>query len=1224
MKRIVCPSAVLMLLLCASMTFAQEARGTISGAVLDPTGAAIPNVKVSVTELRTGVVTATTSDSSGAYNLPFLPPGEYKLEATTTGFKQYVRGGIQLSASDHPIIDLKLQMGPTSQTVTVEAASPLLDTADSAVAQTISTKQVEDFPLNGRNPMMVAQLALGVVATANPTLVHPFDNGAASAWSIAGTPSQSAEILMDGAPNATWDNRVAYTPPQDAVEEVKVKAFDSDASFGHGSGTINEVMRTGTNGLHGSAYWFTQPSAVAANDFFANRNHIPVQATKFNQEGFTIGGPVRIPKIYNGKDKLFWFFAFEKLTDSQPNTKFLTVPSDAERGGDFSSLLALGTSYQIYNPYSGVSTKVGSSTTVARQPFYCDAAGNPITPNLTPGAGYGTQAAGTACNKIPTQLIDPVALAYLKLYPEPNVTGTNTGYSNFGNSIPTTDDYLNQLGRLDWAMNSRNRLAFNVRHNKETQSKNNYFGNNSTGSLLNRENWGGTLDEVYTFTPTTVLDVRANYTRMYEAHPSPNAGFNPTSLGFPSYIGSTSQYLELPAVNFGSSCGSDTTQASSFDCFGGTGAGLLPSQSYSLFGSVVKLWHSHTVKVGADGRQYKLDVQNYGASAGQYTFVSKTGTSWTNGPNLSSAASNFGQDFAAFLLGLPTSGQYQLSARGTYLSYYVAPFIQDDWRVTHSLTLNLGVRYDHDTPYAEKLSRTVNGFNTTAVNPIAPAAEAAYAKNPIPQIPASSFTVPGGLTFAPPGNGDQWKNTSNIVSPRVGFAWSPSVLRDHTVIRGGFGLFVSPITMASLAATGSFSSTPISEQQGFSQTTQFPVPSTMLLPTATLSSPFPSGILQPVGAANGLATFNGQSIEFFNPDMKNPYAERWTFGVQQELTPTLALEISYIGNRSVHLPVNYVSLDSVPRQYLSTLGSRDQNVINTLDSQVANPFAGLVPGTNLNGSKTTVSQLLAPYPEYPVADSTTFGSGVSVRNANAGSSYFNSLNVSLAKRMSHGLQFVQTFIWSKLEERTEFLNASDSAPEKRISPFDHSLRSVSAVRWDLPVGHGRLLNVNSRLLDSFIGGWSANGIYTYQSGAPLIWMNGSTTSPGDYAFVSGAPSLDPISLAYNPRNVSGGAAFNVTQFATASNAQFKYHLRTMPTTFSGLRQDGTNNFDASVIKQVNVTERMYAQLRLEAFNVLNHPTFGAPNLQVTSSSFGVITSEANRPRQLQVGARFVF
>jgi hypothetical protein len=310
-----------------------------------------------------------------------------------------------------------MEIGQPTELVTVVAATPMLETANATTGQSISTAQVEDIPLNGRNPMMLAQLAIGVVATGNPnTPISPFANGAASGWSIGGTSSQTSEIMIDGAPNATWDNRVAYSPPQEAVQEVKVKAFDGDAGFGHtGGGTINKVMKTGTNKFRGSAYYYMQPSSLAANNFFNNRAGIPVQETKFNQWGGTAGGPVRIPKLYDGRNKLFWFFAFERISGSQPNTKFLTVPTEAERKGDFSSLLALGSTYQIYNPYSGVL----SGTTVRRSPFYCDAAGNPITPNLTPGTAYGTQATGTPCNKLPQQLLNPVALAYLKFYPAP-------------------------------------------------------------------------------------------------------------------------------------------------------------------------------------------------------------------------------------------------------------------------------------------------------------------------------------------------------------------------------------------------------------------------------------------------------------------------------------------------------------------------------------------------------------------------------------------------------------------------------------------------------------------------------------------------------------------------------------------------------------------------------------------------------------------------------------
>ncbi|HEU5233690.1 MAG TPA: TonB-dependent receptor [Terriglobales bacterium] len=1222
------------LLFCALIASAQETRSTISGTVTDPGGAAIPGANVTVTEVRTGVQTPTKTDATGHYNIPFLPPGQYQIEAEASGFRSFLRKGVTLASSEHPVIDVHLEVGQATQTVTVTAEAPILETANSSIGQSITTKEVEDFPLNGRNPMMITQLAIGVIATGQPALVHPFDNGAASAWSIGGTPSQTAEILMDGAPNASWDNRVAYAPPQDAVQEVKVKAFDADAGYGHtGSGTINQIMKTGTNNLHGSAYWFTQPSDWTANDFFNNRQGIPTAATKFNQYGFTAGGPVDVPKIYNGKNKLFWFAAFEKLNDSQPNAKLLTVPTAAERTGDFSSLLALDSSYQIYNPYSGVV----SGTTVTRQPFFCDAGGNPITPNLTPGPSFGTQAAGTPCNKIPQQLLNPVALAYLKFYPQPNLPGESDGYSNYGNSVTTDDSYGNELGRIDWAMSDRSRLSFNIRHNNELQSKNNYFGNNTTGSQLVRQNWGGTVDEVFTFNPTTVMDVRSNYTRLREAHPSPSAGFSPTSLGFPGYISGNSPYLQLPVISFGSSCGNDTTQATSFDCFSSTGANLIPSNSYQLYGNVEKQLHSHTLKFGADGRRYTLNAQSYGASTGSFSF----GTGWTNGPTTDAAASNFGQDFAAFMLGLPTGGSYDLNTRGTYNEYYYGIFVQDDWRIRPNLTLNLGVRYDRDNPYSEKLGRTVNGFNTVDANPIAAAAIAAYNKKPIPQIPAGSFAVPGGLTFASPSNGALWDNVSHMVSPRIGFAWTPDNLNGKVVIRGGFGMFVQPIALSSLGPNGKWSSSPILTQEGFSQSTPLLVPSDLSSPTVTLSDPFPSGFLQPAGSSAGLATFNGQNINFFSPVMKNPYSERWNFGFQQELAHNLLMEVDYIGNHAVHLPVTFTELNGIPRQYLSTLPYRDATLIKTLTSNVTNPFKGLIPGTSLNGSTVKLNQLLAPFPEFPVAgDSTTFSSGITENNLNVGSSNFNSFNVRLEKRLSQGLSMVGVYSYSKLIEADSWLNNTDPAPERRVSPFDHTHHFVVAANYELPIGRGKLLNLDSGWLNSLLGGWSTNAIYTYQTGAPILWMNGSTNNPGDYpicavatvkgACPNGANGVPQATTAFpisgvDPRQVADGVpAFDTSHFVTTSSQQFQFHLRTVPSTFSYLRQDGLNNFDASVIKKFAVGEQRYFQFRMEAFNVLNHPTFDAPSTSVKSSNFGMITSQANLPRQLQMGLRFVF
>lgn len=1242
------------LLFCAAGVNAQESRATISGSVMDPSGAAIPKVNVVVTEVRTGVKTKTTTDAVGAYNIPFLPPGLYTISADASGFRPFERTGINLATGDHPMLDIKLHLGQASEVVIVTEDAPLVETANSSTGQSITTKQVEDMPLNGRNPMMIAQLAIGVVAIGNPTMVKPFDNAAASAWSIGGTPSQNAEILMDGAPNSTWDNRMAYAPPQDAVQEVKVKAFDADASYGHTqSGTINKVMKTGTNALHGSAYWFMQPSALAANDYFSNRAGIKPQDTKLSQWGGTAGGPVYLPKVFNGKNKLFWFFGVEKFSDSQPNAKFLTVPTAAERTGDFSSLLTVPggadcitgankttatgyNCYQLFNPYSGTL----SGSTVTRVPFYCDAAGNPIAPITTPGPTHGTQTVGTPCNKLPQSLLSPVALAYLKLYPQPNTAGDATGRSNYANSITTDDAYNNELGRLDWIMSDRSRLSGNVRHNVQFQSKNNYFANNSTGSQLTRENWGATMDEVYTLNNSTVLDVRANYTRMGEGHPSPSAGWDVAGLGLPSYMVTNSRYVQLPSIRFGSSCGSDTAQASGFDCFGTTGADLIPSSSYQLFGSVVKQWSNHTLKLGADGRKYLLDTQSYGNSTGSFSF----NNSWTNGPTSKKSANSFGQDFAAFLLGLPTSGSYDVNTRATYSSYYYAFFVQDDWRIKRNLTINLGLRYDHDTPYSEKLGRTVNGFDSVSLNPISAAASAAYALNPISQIPASAFKVPGGLTFASASDRQIWQNDSNVLSPRVGFAWSPDVFHGTTVIRGGVGIFVQPLAMSSLNPVGKYSSSPVLTQEGFSQSTPVVTASSYVSPntstTGTLSDPFPGGVfLQAAGVNGGLATFDGQTISFFAPVEKNPYSERWTLGVQRAITPNLVMEVAYIGNHSVHLPIAYTQLNGIPRQYLSTVPYRDQAVIDALNASVTNPFKGLMPGTSSNGSTINVRQLLAPFPEFPYADSTTFSSGVLEQNNTIGSSTFNSLNVRVEKRMSHGLSVIGTYAWSKLMEQDSYLNATDTTLEKRISPFDRTQRFVAAVNYTLPIGRGKVVNLESRVLDMLVGGWQLNGIYSYQTGAPLLWMNGSTNNPGDYplcavATVNGSCPADangvpqyattmPMDIGFNNRDTNG-ASFDTGYFVTASGSQYQYHLRTLPTTLSRFRQDGTNNFDASILKNFSVSESKYFQFRMEGFNILNHPTFNAPNLQANNSSFGVINAMANRPRQLQIGLRFVF
>ena len=1170
--------AVIALLIPASL-FCQEFRGTISGAVTDPTGATIAGAKIVVTETHTGTKTPTISDSSGQYSAPFLQPGDYEIAAQMQGFKEFVRKGVHLGSGEHPVIDIRLDVGDTSQSIEITADAPILNTENASAGSAITTKEVEDLPLNGGTPMALASLSLGVIGTGQPGLIHPFDSGGAAGWSVGGGYAQTSELLIDGAPDSTWDGRLAYSLPKEAVQEVRVKAFDSDASYGHtGGGTLNQIMKTGTNTLKGTLFEQVQPDTLAANNFFNNSKGVARPVTHYNQYGVSAGGPMWIPKVYNGKNKLFWFFTFEGLKDAQPNAAFTTVPTDLERQGNFSQLLTSdGASAQLYDPYSGVAS--GSTTT--RTPY--------------------------ANNVIPTTQLNPIALAYLKYYPGPNITPTRPdGFQNFGSSATTNDNYNNELGRLDYNMSERSRIFFDIRRTGYTQIKNDYFNNAAEGSLLFRNNWGGTVDEVFVVNPTNVIDVRANFSRMAETHSSPGTGIDPTSLGFPSYIASHSEYLQIPIIGFSSNSG---FQGLGYSGTSAVGNNNLPSQSAQLFGSLNRIQGNHSLKFGMDARQYRLNTYTVGNATGTFSFSANT---WVRQSSSASSTVVLGQDFSEFLLGLPTSGSYDLSTYGSWYSYYASPFVQDDWRIKPNLTISLGVRYDWNGPYHEKWGRTVDGFDTTSANPLQAAAQAAYAKSPFAQLPASAFNVLGGLTFASPSDNAVYQNTSHIVSPRAGFAWTPGALHGKTVVRGGFGVFASPVTISQLALSGAYSTNPFVNQTGYSATTTLTAPASGALVTSTtptLSNPFPAGFTAPVGSTAGLLTGVGGAVTFINPEMKTPYSMRWNFGFQHTLTPNTVLEVLYIGNHALHTPVAATQLNGIPRQYLSTSLLRDPNQAY-LTNTVADPFNGLIASGTPSGANSNPAQLLARFPEFTTGDGASGFSGsggVLEENNSVGSSYFHSLNIGVRRRLSQNLSLNVNYIKSRLIEFDSWLNDSDARPEKRISPTDHPNRFVTTLVYNLPI------RFQSHLLNSIAGGWLVSAVYQYQTGAPLVWANGSTTSPGDYVYL-GAP------LNLSNRQING-FAFDPTAFDTKSADAFNYHLRSFPTTFNNLRQDGINQLDASILKAFKIGESRRFELRGEFYNLPNHAVFAAPSTTASSSGFGTITATSNLARTIQLVAK---
>lgn len=1142
---------------------AQVSSATITGAVSDQTGGVIPHAKVVATEQATGVqVTAETNDQ-GQYTLPFLKPGSYTITVQQDGFQKFERRNVAVSAGDHPTIDVPMQVGETNTTIEVSSDPPILQTADASIGQVVTTKQVESLPLNGRTPMSFAQYTVGVVATTNPSGVHAYDNSAVSGFSVGGLPNKNSEILMDGSPDNASDNAIAYSPPVDATAEVKLDIFQTDAAYGHsGGGVANQVTKSGTNKLHGSLFEYNQTSALNANNFFSNRNHIKKSVYRYNQFGGSVGGPVFIPKFFDGHDKLFFFFSYEGIRNAQPLNTTVTVPTAAERTGDFSALLAQGSQYQIYDP----NTATTSGGVITRQPF--------------------------SGNIIPTSRLNSVALQALTYYPLPNyATSSLVGASNYYASNNTTDIYNNQFGRVDWSLGSKNRMYVTVRHNKREQLAGQYFGDSdpALGDHLTRENWGGSIGDIYTFTPSTIAELRLNYTRYVQNQVTNGDGFDATKLGFPSSLTSQSLRPMFPVfslVQF-QSLGTSTTSPS-----------LAPFNSYGLFADVIKVLGNHNLKLGVDTRLFEKGQVTFGNAQGSYVFDN----TWTRQTSRTSSTV-MGQDLAGMLLGLPTSASYDLNSGYTARQHYLALFMQDDWRIRPDLTLNMGLRYDKDFSPFERQGHAVNGFDSTSASPIAAAAIAAYNANPVSQIPAGQFAVNGGLTFASANDKRFSRFTSNMFSPRFGFSYSPKALGGNTVIRGGFSLFVLPIFPFNNAVN----------RQGYSQTTNASVTSdNYVSPNVTISNAFPSGLVQPTGSSLGLSTFLGNNLTYFSPTVRNGYSERWTLGIQRQLPGSWLTEVVYIGSTGRRLPINYYP-NYIPAKYLTTAGN------SALSNSVTNPFKGLLPNSGtLNGSTVSNAQLLAVYPQFPVTPTAQTGSspnGITVQNAPNGSSIYHALDVRVEKRTQSGLTLIANYQFSKLMEAVTYLNYSDARPEYRISQYDRPHHAVIGVTYDLPFGRGRKYGAKAPMwLDLPFGGWTANSVYLIQSGAPITFGNVLRTAG------TGTGSQN---LGYNARAVDG-YALNRSTFVTASTAQPQFNIRTFASQYSNVRADGLNNWDASVLKNFHFTESAFFQFRFEAFNVNNRPVFSAPNVTPTSGSFGLITGTANNPRVAQVAGRIVF
>lgn len=1174
---------LLALLLCfvGYMVSAQEFRATLTGRVTDPTGAILPDAAITVINTATGARVQTKSDKTGQYTTPFLLPGSYSIRVTMQGFRTYEHKNLTLQTGAKVQEDIQMQVGEANQNVVVTTETPLIETTTATAGQVLSAHEIENLPANGRSPLGLAKTEYGVIPKQKHSVTEsrPFDNSAASDFSIGGGNAQSNEYLLNGVPNMQDSSRVpGYSPMQDSVQEIRVDVFESDASYGDTSGgTVNMTTKAGTNRFHGAFNEFNQFSAInAPTRWFANS----FPATRQNQFGAYVSGPVILPKIFDGHNKLFFLYAFEGFKGSTPNPITTTVPTDAERKGDFSALL----SGQMV---SSKNCPAGQTYTYDKYQFFDPFSG-------TPDPGCPGQVIRTPIANNVIHNINPVAAAYLNFFPMPNTAPTaSDGENNFRSNVPTTNDYNSHAGRLDYSINDNNKIFFETHRSEYLQTSNNIFNNIATGSQNYTVYQGGVLDYIHTFSPIATLDARLSLTRSYNNTTLPSNGFDATSIGYPNYV-NTNSSKALPRVSFSENGSTNAPAYSTLSTKPGTLSAFDTIQFFSAF-TLVR--GKHTIKIGPDIRQNKNNTLSPGYSSGDFEFDNSFVSA---GSTL--AGPLYGGSMASFLLGVPSSGSYSIAPALTYNNWYMGGFVQDDWRILPNLTLNLGMRVESETSINESHNRAVVGWDSGAVNSATAGAIAAYSAHPIAELPVSSFSPTGGLIFASAARRYEYATPSAYYSPRFGFSYTPSALRNRGVIRGGFGLFVNP-----------FNDYYTPQSYGFSaSSTLVPTTNNYLSPAASLSDPFPTTnpLVQPTGSSLGVNTYLGQGITVRPSQVKVPYSERWNLDVQYQLSRNTSIDIGYIGNHQVHLSyTNCIScINKLP--YLSRSAFRDTAVQSNLSSSVTNPFKGLPNVTGSLGSSSKIQKLalLGGHPEY---------SSVSQQLTPGSSSIFHELLFRFQQRMSHGLTMNLNYEYSKQLIAQQLNQGGPLTYQESSSDFTHHIALTGV--YQLPFGHNQaFLNHTSSFVDQLVSGFTVNVIYAYLSGAPIGWGG---TGSGSYPLFANGTAYDS-SLRISPRAYTG--AFDKTKFNTNPNDQpnSTYNYRTFPLFYG--RQDATNNLDASILKNFHAGEHFQIQYRFEAFNALNHTQFGTPNVSPTSGSFSTITSQANTPRVLQQGLRVVF
>lgn len=1160
------PSRLLIAFCCTLPVLAQTFTGTFLGSVSDSSGAVVAGAKISVRDVATNFERTTTSNEQGLYEIPLLPPGTYQLQAEMGGFKKVNRGNLKLDTGQRMEIPVMLTPGEVREIVEVTAEVPLLQTSDSSVGQLIDNKKVVDLPLSNRNLLQLNNLVAGVYDFGAGVAPATTGSVALGRWSANGGQTNTNEFMLDGATAILANmNAASIIPTIDAIEEFKIHTNAMSAEFGRtGGAVINATYKSGTNSIHGTVYDFWKNRVLNANTWLNNRNGQPRDFTNVHTFGYSVGGPVVLPKIYNGRNRTFFFTNYEGYRDVIPTRTLLTIPTEAERNGDFSNRRdRSGNLIQIYDPLTTAPVP-GQANRYTRQPF--------------PG------------NVIPANRIDPVAKALLAYYPNPNIQPADplTNVQNYLSASSARNTQNTWSVKIDQNIGDRQRIFGRYTQSAQGGGASNYYGaspgcetclvgNNPAGAFSARG--GGSDLLIYpknavvgytnTLTPTTILDSRYSMNRQLLSRLPQSGGFDLAGVGFPQTLASSVFYPTFPPITILNYQGLGTNSNGDYLRRG--------DLTHAAQASITKLQGSHTLKFGGDFRMFRyFDIQ-----ASDITPSFSFNQTWTQQDPFTANALS-GWSLASFLLGAPASGNNRIPGSVAIQYFYAAGYLQDDWRVNSKLTLNLGIRYDLETPFTERYNRTTS-FDLNVRS-------------------AATDRVPGalaGLLFMGKDFDSRYRNPvdRNNFGPRIGLAYK---LTDSVVIRSAYGIFFQPSLVngygqTSFGANGYDGDTPfLASNDGG------------LTPARYLRDPFPDGFNQPPGNTLGPNTLIGQNVTTQLRDIVVPYSQQYNLGIQYQIKSIL-FDVGYVGSHGVNQAIN-IGMNQLPvEQY--ALGA-------ALNQQVPNPFLGLVDRGTFSNATLSRGQLLRPFPQF---------TDVQNNYQTSGSMSYNSLQAKVEKRFADGLSMLVAYTWSKnignVGERyhigTGVANQYDLDAERGLSPLDIAHRLTITYLYELPFGRGKqFLSGASGLLGGLVSGWQVNGVTTFQSGVPLS----ITTPVNQLGFGAGSrPNNNGRSAKLPSDERTPDRWFDTSVFSQPAPFTFGNTTRYSP----DLRGVGRNDWTTSFFKNTVIAERVNLQFRAEFFNLLNHPMWNSPGTTVDTPTFGrVLNKTGNRTGQL--GLKLIF